>query len=231
MEFGRTTKIYLEVVKNEQTELRAWKLFGLVPLMLMQKRQSWQICRAQQKMTRTQERSHAAGVDCEQTSGVVAGDLTGSRGVRPRRRGEVGCQIVGHLSEVCAFGIVSRSWWVHPVPAAISILHHGHDCFAETGGRHPWHCNKYVIPQICQQNDGQTVHDKSGTSMCAVLVRVVQTQGHHVRVATDHDPEMTVMSISGIGEDGRIGQHEGGEQGDVLVAFQSGAQMLASDHP
>ena len=53
----------------------------------------------------------------------------------------------------------------------------------------------------------------------------------HVRVAIDHDPEMTVMSIGGIGEDGRIGQHEGGEQGDVFVVFQSGAQMLASDHP
>ena len=51
VEFGRTTKIYLEVAHNEQTELRAWKLFGLVPLILMQKRQSGHIARAQQKMT------------------------------------------------------------------------------------------------------------------------------------------------------------------------------------
>ena len=61
----------------------------------------------------SQERGDAAGVACEETSGAIEGDSTGSHAVRPRRRDEVGRQVVRDLSEVCAFRIVSRSRRVH----------------------------------------------------------------------------------------------------------------------
>ena len=86
----------------------------------------------------------------------------------------------------------------------LQLFHHGHnDGIAEARGKHPWHCNQHVIPQIGRKDDGQTVHDRRGTSLRAIPVRVVHTGGtdcvgHAVRVVTDHDPEMTVLSIDGI---------------------------------
>ena len=43
------------------------------------------------------------------------------------------------------------------VPGHLHLFHHGHnDGIAQAGGRHPWHCNQHVIPQIGRKDDGQT---------------------------------------------------------------------------
>ena len=101
----------------------------------------------------SQERSHVARDSCEETSGAIARDFA--------ERGDVGCQVVRDLFEVCAFRIVSRPRRLHNEMLRVCLDDH------ET----------LLIPQIGRQDDGQTVHDRRGTSMCAIPVRVVHTGG------------------------------------------------------